>query len=172
MTKAPVTPIGELLTAAGLISEGQLQTVLYDQQVYQDLCVGEILATRGWLPKKTVDFFCNVFQQHNEDPQDFLLGQCLLEAGLINTDQIQQILKEQQLNHLRFGTVAVLKGFIAQRTLDFFLEHICTNQTANSNYFQMNQSSKKPLVTFVPKPQSPKPQQPPSTTKEIEINWI
>ena len=57
MTTTNSKPIGELLTSAGLISEGQLQTALYDQQAYQDMRLGEILATRGWLHQKTADFF-------------------------------------------------------------------------------------------------------------------
>lgn len=39
--------IGEVLEDAGLISEAQLQTALFDQQIYSDLKFGEILTLRA-----------------------------------------------------------------------------------------------------------------------------
>ncbi|AFY38644.1 hypothetical protein Lepto7376_2360 [[Leptolyngbya] sp. PCC 7376] len=173
MTKAHATPIGELLTAAGLISEGQLQTVLYDQQVYDDLRVGDILETRGWLSKKTVDFFCEVFQKGIYQPnKPQLLGECLVAAQLINPQQIQNILSEQQVNHLRFGSVAVLKGYISQRTLDFFLHHLCSNKAKDSDYHQVNPRLKDSKITIEQNYHATSPQKQTITTPDEEINWI
>ncbi len=191
MTHDNTAPIGELLTSAGLISEGQLQTALYDQKVYQDMRFGEILATRGWLPKQTVDFFCNFFQKgaspQNETP---LLGECLAEAALIDGEQIQQILDEQRINHLRFGSLAVLKGYISQRTLDFFLHHTGSSATTSDHYFQGSKqldAAKKTIeqdyretapqhqtltaVDTLSTGTQPQQQTAPSP-QDVEINWI
>ncbi|OKH16056.1 hypothetical protein [[Limnothrix rosea] IAM M-220] len=194
MTNNNPAPIGELLTSAGLISEGQLQTALYDQQVYQDMRFGDILATRGWLSKQTVDFFCNVFQNgapmHNKRP---LLGECLAEAALIDEEQIQQILEEQRVNHLRFGSLAVLKGYISQRTLDFFLKHTGSGSTSSDHYFQGSSQLDAAKKTLAQNYRQTTPQEQTLTAKdtlgsstqpqyqtapsqqpkqEVEINWI
>jgi hypothetical protein len=193
MTNDNTAPIGELLTSAGLISEGQLQTALYDQQIYQDMRFGEILATRGWLSKQTVDFFCNVFQNGEFSQNKPLLGEYLADAGLINEKQIEQILEEQRINHLRFGALAVLKGYISQRTLDFFLQNSGSGSAKRDQYFQGSANPNVPQKPVnqearntAPQQQTRKTKDTPKTTtqpkyatassgkstQDVEINWI
>lgn len=134
----PIAPIGEMLTSAGLISEGQVQTALYDQRFYEDMRLGEIFVSRGWLRQETVDFFCDVLQRDDLDTSRFLLGESLLQAALLDRQQVKQILQEQRMNHVRFGALAVLKGYISQRTLDFFLKHLYAVRADQNDYLQKN----------------------------------
>lgn len=127
-----------MLTEAGLISDGQLQTALYDQQIYQDMRLGEILASRGWLPQATVDFFGEMLQSNQIKHVKMLLGECFLNAELVDQQQINNVLEEQRVNHLRFGAIAVLKGYVSQTTLNFFLKHLNQPQTAGKDYLKQN----------------------------------
>lgn len=133
-----VTPIGEMLTSAGLISEGQVQTALYDQRFYENMRLGEILVSRGWLRQATADFFCDVLQRDDLDTSRFLLGESLLQAALLEPQHIQHILQEQRINHVRFGALAVLKGYISQKTLDFFLQQLYAVRANHNDYLQKN----------------------------------
>jgi glycosyltransferase involved in cell wall biosynthesis len=53
-----------------------------------------------------------------------LIGQILYEANLLSAQQVSEILKVQvnQYPHLRFGELAVLKGWVQQDTLDTILK--------------------------------------------------
>lgn len=186
----PSLPLGELLAEAGLISQGQLQTALYDQQSYDDMLLGEILVTRGWINQQTVDFFVNALQRARLKKFKNRLGDCFVQAALINQEQVDNILKEQELNHVRFGSIAVLKGYISQKTLDFFLKYIFPqNNKTGQTYWQVS-LSKKPKNVFhedyftpdyVSRNTPPKSvvgtaarheRVKPQTDREVEIHWI
>jgi hypothetical protein len=126
--------IGEVLETAGLISDAQLQTALFDQQVYDDLKFGEILALRGWIDQETADFFAKYAKGELTILQSKRLGDYLREAHLLTKEQLLVVLDEQKINHMLFGSVAVLKGYINQKTLDFFLRNIL-NQVVNERQF-------------------------------------
>ncbi|MGB2925592.1 MAG: hypothetical protein WBB82_09845 [Limnothrix sp.] len=138
MSNTSNNQIGKLLTEAGLISTGQLQTALYDQQIYSDMRVGEILALRGWLSQRTADFFGDFLQSDQVTKEKLLLGEYFLNANLVSQKQINEILAEQQLNHVRFGSIAVLKGYISQETLDFFLKRVNPTPIGGKDYLQGN----------------------------------
>lgn len=187
----PSLPLGELLTEAGLISKGQLQTALYDQQSYNDMLLGEILVTRGWISQKTIDFFVEFLQRSRLKKVKSRLGDCFVQAALIDQDQVDSILKEQELNHVRFGSIAVLKGYISQETLDFFLKYVFPqNNKIGKTYWQVslnkrptnilhqdyftpdyvgrNVPSQKSAVNTKAHPERSKPQ----VDREAEIRWI
>ncbi len=125
--------IGEILQRAQIISNAQLQTVLYDQDIYPDLRLGELLVLRGWINPKTLDFFLNYFQFNHSKPEEKKLGEYLLEAELISQEQLSSVLEEQQLNKIRFGSIAILKGYLKQATLDFFIEHFFAQEARKKN---------------------------------------
>ena len=95
---------------------------------------GEILALRGWIGQETADFFAeewlNIINQQRKHP----LGFYLKKASLLNDTQIELILEEQKKNFLRFGTTAVIKGFLKQNTVDFFLENLFPHQASASPF--------------------------------------
>lgn len=117
-------PIGEILQEAGLITNPQLDLALRDQEYYQDMRLGEILALRGWVQQNTADFFVqewfNLINQRIEQP----LGFYLRKAGLLTEEQIKIILSKQQKESLRFGVIAVKQGLIKENTVDFFVKNL------------------------------------------------
>ena len=52
-------PVGQVLKQAGLISRNQIELALKEQSLNQHILIGEILSTRGWIKKETVEFFVN-----------------------------------------------------------------------------------------------------------------
>jgi hypothetical protein len=116
--------IGLLLQEAALVSPAQIEVALLDQSIYTDLRLGEILALRGWVKQETADFFAECWSAEIDLDQDYPLGYYLKSAALLDEQQVQDILKEQPNLGLRFGAIAVLKGWVRQETLNFFLDHL------------------------------------------------
>jgi hypothetical protein len=117
-------PLGFLLQEAGLITDSQIRVALMDQVQYCDLKIGEILALRGWISQETADFFAEKLptfcKENTKHPLCFYLN----EADLLTDEQIKSILIEQKRTMVRFGTLAVLKGYLKQETLDFFIRYL------------------------------------------------
>ena len=68
-----------------------------------------------------------------------LLGEILVEAGLVSSYQVEIALKEQEEYDLKIGEILALRGWIAQETVDFFVK----------KWQSMLQSpQKKPLVYY------------------------
>ena len=90
-------PLGELLSEAGLINQGQLQVVLREKDIYPDLKIGEILALHSWVKQKTADFFAEdipkLVQQEN---LNLKIGAFFNKAGLLSSEEIYDILTEQE----------------------------------------------------------------------------
>jgi hypothetical protein len=120
--------IGLLLQEAALVSPAQIEVALLDQSIYTDLRLGEILALRGWVKQETADFFAECWSAEIDLEQDYPLGYYLKSAALLDEQQVQDILKEQPNLGLRFGAIAVLKGWVRQETLNFFLDHLSPKQ--------------------------------------------
>ena len=114
--------IGERLCASDLISMHQLQTALYEQELYEMMRLGEIMVLHGWVYQQTADFFGDQWPGSAEPAEIIPIGGYLHQAGLIDRHQIETILISQKKTGLRFGALAILNGYIQQTTLDFFIE--------------------------------------------------
>ena len=130
-------PLGLILREAGLITPAQIEVALQDQQYYQ-LPLGEILSLHGWIRQETADFFAEAW------PTLFLssylqpLGYYLRSAALLSDEQIQLILEEQKQLGIRFGALAVLKGWVSQTTIDYFLENLVADAKSISDFQHKN----------------------------------
>lgn len=126
LKKSNGKPLGELLQEADLVSSSQIEVVLRDQVYYQDLRIGEILALRGWVKPETAEFFVEKWPKLLRESQKQPLGFYLQEAALLDLKQIGEILKlqKQEQQWVRFGKMAVIKGLVSQKTVDFFLENL------------------------------------------------
>ena len=72
-----------------------------------------------------------------------LLGETLKQAGLISDLQIQTVLEDRKYSHhLRVGEIMALRGWIRQKTADFFAEEW---------HHLINQSKKYPLGYYLEK---------------------
>ncbi|MBE9202909.1 hypothetical protein IQ218_04860 [Synechocystis salina LEGE 06099] len=125
--------LGEILRDADLITEAQIQVALQDQQ-YSPLLIGEILAVRGWLHQETADFFAESWPRMVKTRDRRPLGYYLQQAYLLQEAQVNLILEEQLKLGIRFGSVAVLKGWVKQKTLDYFLEHLVPEAKTTSAF--------------------------------------
>lgn len=137
--------LGEILVEAGLISASQIDLALEDQSNYINFRIGEIFALRGWLKPETVDFFAEKWLKclKQESSNHHLLGYYFQAAGLLTEQQINVILKEQKQLGIKFGSIAVLKGFLKQQTVDYFLTQIQHHQTIPNNLdSELNNSPK------------------------------
>ncbi|MBD2436615.1 tetratricopeptide repeat protein [Nostoc sp. FACHB-110] len=117
-------PLGKLLQQADLVSSEQVEIALQEQTQVAGMRLGEILALHGWLKQETADFFSQQWPMLLEEESKQPLGKYLEEAGLLNKYQIKAILTEQTQQNLRFGELAVQKGWLKPSTIQFFLEHL------------------------------------------------
>ena len=114
-------PLGLLLKNAGLITNEQLQNALEIQSKYSRMKLGEILVLQEGIQAKTIDFFVEQWYKFIELGQQFPIGYYLKKASLLNARQIETILEEQKNNRQKFGAIAVQKGWIRPKTINFFL---------------------------------------------------
>ncbi len=132
--------IGTVLREADLVSSSQIELALQAKQQYSHLRLGEIIAMQGWLKPETADFFVeewfNLLKQRYREP----LGYYLQQAALLEQEHVEAILEEHIQTGVRFGTVAVLQGFIKSTTLDFFLMHLFPQQLDDSPFANMRSS--------------------------------
>ncbi|MDJ0554126.1 MAG: hypothetical protein QNJ68_06750 [Microcoleaceae cyanobacterium MO_207.B10] len=123
-------PIGQVLYQAGLISGNEVEKILQYQSSNRHLRFGEIAVMWRIIKQETADFFVELFPQLIKDNQKKPLGEYLKLAKLLNDEQIYSILVEQHQTNLRFGEVAVQKGWLKQETIDFVLHYLkgeCTS---------------------------------------------
>lgn len=141
-------PIGEILQEAGLITRPQLDLALRDQEYYQDMRLGEILALRGWIEQNTADFFVQEWFKLIDRSIEKPLGFYLRKAGLLTEEQIQRILIEQHKESLRFGMIAVQQGLIKQNTVNFFVKNLFPSQIKKTvTNIQDDQQTVKNIIT-------------------------
>ncbi|BAY13975.1 tetratricopeptide repeat protein [Calothrix sp. NIES-2098] len=121
-------PLGKILQQADLISSEQIEIALKEQSQFNGSRLGEILASHGWLKQETADFFSQQWPAVLEQKPKQSLGKYLQDAGLLNEQQIATILAEQPDKKLRFGELAVLKGWLKPTTIKFFLENLALEE--------------------------------------------
>jgi hypothetical protein len=121
--------ISEVFQEAGLISDAQLQIALQDQKLYKEIQykVGELLVLHGWISQATAQFFIKYLRQELTIARHKHLGDYLLEAGLINGEQLFDVMREDKticLNEKLFAQKILARGLVKEKTLEFFLEQI------------------------------------------------
>ena len=118
-----IKSLGSLLQQANLVSASQIEEALQEQIESNNIRIGKILASRGWIKQETADFFAEQWNSLLSHESKLPLGHYLKEAALLNEEQIKVILLQQkhQRLELRFGTLAVLNGWLKPTTIEFFL---------------------------------------------------
>ncbi|HIK36515.1 MAG: hypothetical protein NZ901_00965 [Geminocystis sp.] len=116
---------GELLIDAGIVNSNQVLVALWEQKNYPELRIGEILAYHGWITQKTADFFGEKIKGYlSSCLPGKTLEEYLLEAGILHENQIEEIRDEKTTNTSNFATVALEKGYIKPKTIDFFKKYL------------------------------------------------
>lgn len=134
--------LGVVLREANLVSSFEIEMALKYQREYPGLRLGDILALQGSLDGKTGDFFAEDWSNLIALKQRKPLGYYLERASLLEQKDIQIILEEQKFTQVKFGSMAVLKGYIKPETLDFFLFYLFPQELGES-YLRTNKSLKK-----------------------------
>ncbi|MEL7077888.1 MAG: hypothetical protein AAFY50_00585 [Cyanobacteria bacterium J06648_1] len=116
--------LGETLQEADLISPWQIEAALQDKLQYPDLKLGEILAQKEFIKSTTADFFAQDWTRAVIESEKNALGYYLQQAAILDHQQVEFVLAQQKISGVRFGTVAVLQGFLKSTTLDFFLANL------------------------------------------------
>lgn len=118
-------PLGKVLYHAGLLSAEELQLVLEKQKEnkYQ-IPMGGIIKELGLLSSETVEFFAEELPSIIESNQVWRIGDYLQKANLINSSQIEEIMKKQSKSSssLRLGELIVYEGYVSKQTMDWFIE--------------------------------------------------
>jgi len=122
--------LGEMLLSAELITQQQLEQALA-QQKSQGGRLGDIVLANGWV--KTVDFY-DVLSNHFRRGR---IGDLLLKKGLIDEQQMTELLLIQKQWGSRFGDIVLAKGWVKpyflgqvlaehfdKRNVDLMKEHI------------------------------------------------
>lgn len=148
MTMKPLSnqQLGLLLKEAYLITDSQLEMAKKIQQEQKEKKLADIFVKNRWINQKTADFFTYQWldlQQNQASEPRLSLGYYLKEAGLLDEVQIQEIVSEQHQGRLwmRLGASAVLKGWIHQRTIDFFIEQLFPEYAMDSPFIKAESSS-------------------------------
>lgn len=139
-------PLGELLREADLVSPWQLESALEAKLQYPELKIGEILAQQKIIKSETADFFVQDWIKAVIEPQKNALGYYLQQAAILDPEQIEHVLAKQKTSGVRFGTVAVLQGYIKSTTLDFFLTNLYPEESERSPFVNMHSGSPLFLV--------------------------
>lgn len=128
MEKVVVKPLGQVLKQAGLISEEQIRTALEIQGQGEGVKFGQILVQQGILTPTTVDFFAEIWPQLWQQPRTKPLGYYLHAAALLDRQQINTLRSAQKQTGKLCGELAVEKGWLRAKTLNFFRQHVGITQ--------------------------------------------
>jgi hypothetical protein len=158
-------PLGIILQESELILANQVEIALQDQKTYYDLKLGEILVLRGWLKKETADFFAEHWYPLLREKQKKRIGYYLRQAGLLDEQKIQEILTEQTRLGIRFGSVAVLRGWLKDKTLDFFLRYLYPQEHKQTLWLPKKDTAEHQTNTKIPSEKQKVPTPPTQTTK-------
>ena len=101
--------IGQRLIEAGYLTHEQLEKALA-QQVETGLLLGEVCILQGWI----------TYEQLKEclPKMRSKIGQKLLEAGVINMEQLYLALVEQRHSGHRLGHILIARGWVDESKLD------------------------------------------------------
>lgn len=64
------------------------------------------------------------------DPLSKKIGDYLIDAGLLDQSQVQVVLSDQKLTGLRFGDIAVNRGWVKKQTLEYVVGKVITFERA------------------------------------------
>lgn len=165
--------LGETLYQAGLISDLQRAIALEDRRDSNYLRVGEIMALRGWIKQETADFFAEEWHVLLNQTEKYPLGYYLEKSGLLTQQQIDLILEEQNKIWVKFGSVAVLQGILAQDTVDFFLSKLFPLESLDSPL--MGKKNIAPIIDLAAKEEPVVGEPQPELKQEVDLDdipWI
>ncbi|MEA5417718.1 WecB/TagA/CpsF family glycosyltransferase [Spirulina sp. CCNP1310] len=113
-------PLGLLLHEAGLLTMHQVEVLLVKQAKDPDQRFGELAIQHGWLEPKTVHFFLVELPRWLQKHYAHRLLDYLEVAGLLSHGQIEALQVEQQSDPRALEQLAIERGWIKPKTVEFF----------------------------------------------------
>jgi hypothetical protein len=85
MPTLEIKRLGSYLVDAGLVTLSQIDVALNDQEFMDDMRIGEILVTRGWIKQQTLDFVI----EKVVEPEQAIARRTTMEDAMVNRHQPQ-----------------------------------------------------------------------------------
>ncbi len=79
MSQLEIKRLGSYLIDAGLVSPAQIDVALNDQEFMDNMRLGDILVTRGWIKQQTLDYLIEKIV----DPEQQRARQSVLQAAMV-----------------------------------------------------------------------------------------
>jgi hypothetical protein len=121
MTTPEIKRLGSYLVDAGLVTLAQIDVALNDQAFMDDMRIGDILVTRGWIKQQTLDFVIDKVV----DPEQSIARRTTLEDAMITRQPprdtatvIQPIARDTRIPEPHTETIAQARSLDGQRVLD------------------------------------------------------
>jgi hypothetical protein len=122
MTTTPeIKRLGRYLIDAGLVTLAQIDVALNDQEFMDDMRIGEILVTRGWIKQQTLDFVIDKVV----DPEQAIARRTILEDAMTqrqpprDTDTfIQPLARDTRIPEPHHETIAQARSLDGNRVID------------------------------------------------------
>ena len=110
-------PLGEVLKDQGAIETDELNEALVEQMNLRGRRVGEIISEKTDVPQIVVEQAISNATQNGKKTQA-RVGDILVEAGLVTTQQVEEALQEQSAGkRKRIGLILIEKGYISEDQL-------------------------------------------------------
>lgn len=105
--------LGELLIEKGLINKVQLEEGIQLQKQKGGL-LGEILISLTYVKKGDLDLALSLQENLEKKGEHKLLGELLMEKGLITNEQLKHALKIQKIKGGLLGEILVVLGYVKE----------------------------------------------------------
>jgi type II secretory ATPase GspE/PulE/Tfp pilus assembly ATPase PilB-like protein len=117
-------PLGAVLSSQGLLEKSALDEALAEQQKLRSRRVGEILAEQAEVPQIVVEQAINNATGYGSKKIHGRVGDILIEAGLVTTQQVDKALQDQASGkRKRIGLILIDQGLITEDQLLAALAH-------------------------------------------------
>jgi hypothetical protein len=116
----PREPVGELLVKSGRITREQLDVALSEQQRTSEK-FGQILVRKGWLSEPELAALLTFQQRLGASGQHagpLQLGNLLVAAGKITSEQLQDAVQRQRESKKRLGEELIAAGYTTKQQID------------------------------------------------------
>jgi hypothetical protein len=121
MTTPEIKRLGSYLVDAGLVTLAQIDVALNDQEFMDDMRIGDILVTRGWIKQQTLDF---VIDKVVDPEQEIARRTTLAEAMTLRQPPrdtatvIQPIGRSTRIPEPHTETIAQARSLDGSRVID------------------------------------------------------
>jgi len=117
-TRCQALKVGEIVKARGMASSEAIQRVVKEQDRIKKQRVGEIIAFNANLPQLEIENVIEAERKYRKLPLRAVVGEILIEAGLVTREQVKEALEQQTVNKKKkIGELLIEHGLITRKQL-------------------------------------------------------